>query len=223
VPIFSAVGGDIQNLPTGTALLWTPAIAGVEAISAVEADMTGATTATFPGALKRLALFDRLGLGKANMSAEVFRSKVGAFPAGVLAWVGAPKGQALNRDSRERFMRFRLHVICGRVDSNDSRTDEGDTILDYAEGLMENQADIDGEIFASPGIEVGESGFVLAEDGSTVHYLDLDVPHTIEHIERRTFVDFLEVQQTLVTAPDAEYPDPASMLVVVDLGHDMTP
>lgn len=216
VPIISAMGGELQNLDAGTKLRWTPAIQGLEPICTVES-LTGATTLTIPGSLRRIAMLDKLGISKANVASDLFRTRIGAFPAAVLAWTGAARGEAVATDARMRKLRFRLFIVTNHSGSAEERTEEVDAILDYVEATLEGRSAVDNEIFADPPIAVGNSGVFTADDGSYVHFIDFDLSTTVTRIEHRTFVAWLETQTQYFTDPTPEYPAREDAIKILDL------
>ena len=56
---------------------------------------------------------------------------------------------------------------------------------------------------------------MVTEDGAFLHTLDFESYWTVQHIEARIFDAWTEAELTVVTLPDAEYPDPDDALVVV--------
>jgi hypothetical protein len=218
VPFVSALGGEIQNLAEGTTLRWTPAITGLAPTATVES-MSGGSTLTVPGTLRRIALFDKLGITKSTLVGDAWRSRIGSFPAGVLAWTGAARGDAVGTDARLRRLRFRLFVIATNIGSAEERTEEADAILDHVEALLEGRSAVDGEVFSQPPIAVGQSGILTADDGSYVHFVDIETSTTIQRIEHRTFAEWLETQQTFLSSTTPEYPAPEDALTLLDLQH----
>ncbi len=218
VPIISAMGGELQNLDANTTLRWTPAIPGLEPTCTVES-LTGATTLTIPGSIRRIAMLDKLGISKSTVAGDVFRTRIGAFPAAVLAWTRGSRGEAVATDARMRKMRFRLFIVTSHSGSAEERTEEVDAILDYVEATLEGRSAVDGEIFADPPIAVGDSGVYTAEDGSYVHFVEFDLSTTITRIEHRTFVDWLETQTQYFTDPTPEYAAREEAIKLLDLRH----
>jgi hypothetical protein len=218
VPVISMLGGAHTNLPLGSRINWTPTIPGVEVTSSLSLAMTGGLDPTAPGTLRRVVSFDQLGIGLTTKSpgSDVWRAKIGAFPAGVLAWTGSTRGERTGIGARMRQFRFRLFVVSGVFGGSENRMAEAEAILDYCEGLLEDRSAVDDEIFSNPGIAVVGSGALQADDGSYVYFIDLECTAVIERIDARQFSAWLETQTQLLTDPSAEFPDPANALVTVD-------
>ena len=222
VPIFSALGGVHQNgVIAGTKLRWSPALPGIELDSVVATGLSGAADLTVPGALKRIVLFDRLGIGNVALktsnplSPEYWRAKVGDFPAGILILLGSQKGERVGRGMRlHRFM-WRLMVADSRSDETQERYNDGDATLDWAEGLLEDCGEVDNECFSRGPIQCGGAKLLVAEDGAFLHALDFDSWWTIQRIEPGIFAAWTETEVTTKTVPDDEYPDPDDAITTV--------
>lgn len=217
VPIVAALGGAYMNLAVGTKIAWRPAVPGVEAVSVLDAALTGGTDPTAEGTLRRIVTLDQLGLDRGRFMTDAWRTTIGAFPAAVLAWTGGARGERVGRSARLRALKFRLFVLTSTAAGMDDRNDEGETILDYIEGLLENRSAVDDEIVSNPSVGVVGSGVLTSDDGSYVYYVDVEAMTTIERIELRTFNDWLQAQTVVQTDTDTEYPDPDDALTTVDM------
>jgi hypothetical protein len=217
IPVFSAWGGAYQNVPIETTVRWAPALAGLQPTAIVSTALTGGTTPNSAVALKRLAFFDKLGIARgASVSPDLVRSRVGDFPAGIIAYVGSGRGDRPGREARLRPLRFQLFVIATRMDGHQERSDDSDVIIDWAEGLLEERQTIDGESFAQPSVIITGSMPIAADDLAYLHRLDIEVPAMIEKIDPRTFPGLLELHETFSTPPSPGYPQPDDSLGLIN-------
>lgn len=222
VPVHSAWGGAYQNTPSETRVLWAPGIPGLEPTAIVSSALMGGQTPSAPIALRRLAFFDKLGIARgSSVSPDLVRARIGDFPAGVLAYVGSGRGERTGRGARLRPLRFQLFVIATRMDGHVERLDDSDSIIDWAEGLLEDRQTIDGESFAHPSVICTGSAPIGADDMAYVHRLDIEVPAVIEKIDPRAFPRLLELHETFCTAPSPEYPLVEEVLTVVEQGQNL--
>lgn len=228
VPIYAMLGGSFYNgsavggLRADTGLRWSPPIDGIEATSIVSVELSGGTDFTRPGALKRIVLFDRLGLGNLQLKggpmlpAETWRAKIGDFPAGVLILMGTRRREDGGRGRPIHELRWRLLVLTSAVGPTEERAQDGDATLDWASGLLQASGEVDGQSFSIPRIEIGDSNLLVADDAMSVHHLDFTTTATIDKIDPRLFKEWTSSDYQLLTTPSAEYPDPEDAIVTVD-------
>lgn len=229
VPIYAMLGGSMYNatalngLAAGTKLQWSPRIAGIEPVSVVSTGLTGGTDSTLEGALRRLVLFDRLGLGNLSLKGatpaelSAWRAKIGDYPAGVLILMGTRKAESGGRSRPIHYLKWRLLILTSSVGPTEERVQDADAILDHAGGLLENSGEVDGQAFSLPRIELGDTNLLVAEDALSIHHLDFTTCATFDRIESRVFASWLASDYQLLTTPTAEYPDPADALTPVDV------
>jgi hypothetical protein len=222
VSMLAMGGGKSHEMPIGAKLMWWPPIAGMEPFLEVTEAITGATDATHPGALRQIVGFNELGLYKANLGAIAWMGKVQpAIPSAVVAWIGTSKGEATTRGKRIREHSFRIFIFNGSLSSADERRGFSMASLDHIEGLLEDRSAVDGQPFSNPHMNVGPSRLDVAEDTSYVHVVDTQVSNTIQRIESRQYIDWLQTQTTFLSTATAEYPDIAEALGFPDVKFNM--
>ncbi len=238
VPIYSLLGGAHHNasavsgLAAGTGLRWDPPIAGIELTSTITVGMSGGADTmplwltngvATPAALRRIVLFDRLGIGNlalkgaSSIELQVWRSKIGDFPAGVLILMGSRKREDGGRGRPIHEFRWRLLVLTSSSGPTEERYQDGNAALDIAAGLLDDMGDIDGQVFSVPRVEIGDSNLLLAEDALTIHHLDFTTQAQIIQIDPRVFASWSSTETKTLTDPTSEYPDPADAIATVDV------
>lgn len=221
VPIMSMLGGGNTNLAIGTTLRWDPAVPGVEATSTLTAAMTGGSAPSAIGTVKRMVSFEGIGSGE---QAKAFWAAQGPdlFPAVVVSWESADEGQRQGRGRQLQEHRWRIYVVCSRLENDHERRDEGKAILDLAREILCDRSSADGESFSNPPIQLGGMGRFAFAPTSYVYWMDFRVSHSTFKRELRSFAEWTRTNETLQTLPTAAYPG-GPQINVVDQAHDMDP
>lgn len=213
VELISALGGlDNHSLVAGTAVRWDPVPPGIAPDGVLATDFTGGTA----GLVKRIYLFDEMGVGRANASQEAWVSRVRVFPSILLSWMQTSSGKRKGLRVRERQHTFRAHVLGSHFGSGELRKNEITAIADTIERLLEDRGAVDGQPFSWPSIELGSTDLVTAGESLYVITVDFKVTSVVEGIDSRTYADWTVASTSLLTPTSPEYPDPADALIVVD-------
>lgn len=220
VSLMSMTGGSDMNLPAGTVLRWDPPIAGIESTSTLSAAMTGGTTVTDPGYVKRIVSFE--GIGGAEAARAFWTAQAPAqFPAMVVSWEGASESVRMGPGRQLQQHRFRIYVVTSRLEHDTKRRHEGLMILDAAREILCDRAAADGESFSNPPIQLGNMGRLAVAPSSYVYWFDVLVSHSTKKRELRSFPEWLTTREQLTAEARSGY-DASDTLTIVDQSQDMT-
>lgn len=208
-------GGALWNMiKPGSRLLFRPEVPGIEP-RAVVLD-PGFADGTV-GAVKQIVSFDELGPQRAI---DIFKAKLGSFPALVLAWVstqpvegrtaGITQGATRKRRGvRAYFENFTLYVVTSHSESAEQRRREGLYLMQAARGVLtDRHRNDDGELLSvlGTGVEILSSVGAPRAEGSWVFLVTFRCVTTESRIDSRTFMpwertrirSFAEEEGTLV-------------------------
>lgn len=222
VALKSILGGLPQNFtPSAWRFVGEPP-------GAVTLAVSGPMTGGAEGPIKQAVLWERIGSSSA--AADLFKGKVGRYPAIVLAWDGSTDtekpgpGRIIHRD------RWVVYLIESRHDSHEARTYDGLDLLDSIEELLADTTHTpSGETVSAPnGVTPGDRARVQVPQLSTVHLYTMTLS-TMMGIRRRSSAvatDWLKTSLTTKTEPRTETPDPDDGVEIVDdarFNQDGTP
>lgn len=212
VALESVVGGLTQSFtPTAWRFLGEPP---GDATLAVSGGMAGATD----GPIKQAVIWERIGT--ASAAADLFKGKVGRYPAIVLAWDGSTDtkkpgpGRIIHRD------RWVAYLIVTRHDSHEARTYDGLDLLDAIEELLADATHTpSGERVSAPeGVMPGDRARVQVPQLSTVHLYTMTFSSLLAVRRRSSAVatDWLSTSLTATTEARTASPDPDDGVEIVD-------
>lgn len=205
-------GGAIWNvIAPGSKLRFQPAVPGIEPLAEVLAPGFGGGAV---GPVKQIVSFDELG---PQRSFELFKAKVGDFPAIVLAWIssqpvegrtgGISQGATRKRRGvRAYFETFSLNVVVSSSESAEARRREGLVVMQAARRLLtDRMRNDDGEVLSvmGTGVEILGSVRMPRTESSWVFVVTLRCITTECRAEGRTFQPW---ELTRIRSFDSENP-----------------
>lgn len=188
-------GGDMNHI-AGSTLRFMPPIAGIAPTCVVqEPGFLGGTS----GVVKCAVQFDDFPGTEPGVAA--LQSRLGAFPAMVLAWLqsqpvdgrtaGLAQGQTRKgRDTRFYFDFFQLYVIANNAQSGEQRRASALNIKDTAMDLLgDYNRNFDGEMlaFAGTGIEILDVKRITRTENTSVIVVNMRTVSTRNRVEFRSF------------------------------------
>lgn len=187
VPVKTVLGGIGGNLAAAVDARWSPGIEGVEAVSPVAAGgLTGGAEPTGYGGVKEIRFYEQIGSAKSQQ--DLFRAKLGRFPAIVLVWSGTEPDDRRGTHRRSYVENWILSVVSSRNDSDDERRAEGLHILEEASEWLTNRTQVDGEKLSSPmALAIGRRDRLVATETSYIYTIRFQTEHTICIRETREF------------------------------------
>lgn len=236
VPITSVVAGTSANLPAGTELRWNPESTGIEAVSVVApGGMAGGTQKTTFGALQQFRHYRTLG---DRMGAEqFFRGQVGAYPAAVLAWAktypwdgsstATAGGDATRVGEGVRLYRheWHLYLVTSRLDGEERRRRESDTLRDNLLGLLTDATAHRGINLSSPdGLNVLDALPFALTDFTHVDLIRFTTTFGLANRELdEVYPDWEQTRQRVQTATQGEPPTKSPEIDVPDITYPTLP
>lgn len=220
IPFVSVSGGARQNLDRGTDIEWYPEPPpGISDNALSAAGSSGATDPTGAAAIRQVLSWE--GMGMRADAEEIWRAGTDAFPAVIVAWVGASDAQRLGPGKMLRKHQFEIFVVVSRLDGGNRRRDEGKIVLSAVERELGDRAEVDGEIFSSPPTVPGALSRVALDPGSYVYSFRLQVSHTSLRTERRTFRPLTKLAIKMPTPDDGVLQPPDPAINIVDTTEDV--
>lgn len=220
VPVVSVLGGSDVNFAGGTRVRWDPPVDGLELEAQVVAPgLLGGAAATAPGAARRIVTYE--GIGPGTAADDLWKARVGEFPAVVISWEGSSPGEHVGKLRCRRKHRFRLYVVTSRLDGDDARRDEAKTLLEAIAEILVDRSAADDESFSNPPVEIGSGARLALGPQSFVYFLEALVSHATHRVEFRTFAPWLSSTERIVTGPTPGYPDPEDAATLVDQKQSM--
>jgi hypothetical protein len=233
-------GGTPGNKAAGTVYRWDPPLDGIELTSA--SDASGVTGGSFSGAYAGLRQYVYLkSLNRSDVEA-LFAAQVYDYPAAALAWArttpldGPLAGSPGPRTARvgQNRMLYRhtwfLYLVTSRLDSEDARNLEADTLRDDVLELIQGARRTRNRAFAvsvEPGAEVQSADVFRVTPTSYVDLVTFNTIVSLEHNpEPRVYHDWLRTrlrQQTAAQAPAAPLDIPNVIIPIPPNGPGSPP
>jgi hypothetical protein len=237
VLIESNIGGARHNLSAPTTFRWDPPLDGLTPTAQLVATMTDGADPTFSEGLKNAVIFQEVGPSR---SLDIFRSKLGAFPAAMLIWTGSQPadGVTLPRTRRAQQMGassqlwkelYVLQIIVSLDTSQHARRQQGLAILDDVTGWLTDRRSVDGYVVSAPdGIQLMARFLDTGgrEPGPfyqnfAVYGLRLAATHAFTRTDTRTYNDWLKTKLDATTSEANAPTDLSDKVVVNDYTFEM--
>lgn len=216
VAVFSVVGGIAHHAPAGTVFrLAEPMSADIASAVATTA-IAGATSPAGPLAVKEIHVFEQLTAG--SQAAQLFYSKLRAFPAIVLVWEATGAAQDIGPNVRLRPDRWTAHIVVSRLDVGELRAEQGLNIMDAVEVLLGRRRIVDGQPFTSADVEIVGRARLAIADTTYIYSVSFQTWSGVPRRDDREFKAWLKTSITLRTTP----PDPSLTPEVVTLVDSAT-
>jgi hypothetical protein len=195
VPVKTVLSNTAGNIAAGTVIRWSPRITDIEATSVVAAGgITGAVPDTGFGTVKQIRFYEQVGTAQAG--ADLFRGKVGLFPALVLLWTGSDGDDRKGRGRQPLKERWILAVVSSRLDNDDERRSEGLAIMEEATRLIIDRSESDGYVFSSPdSLFVRKRGRLVSTETSYIYTIEFTTQIVECRVDDRTFQPWVTFRQ----------------------------
>lgn len=209
--VFSVVGGPAHNAPAGTIFRFLPPRAGLSNDIVATTAIVGATRLDGPCGVREVHMFEQLNAGGAQ--AQLFFSKLSAFPSIVLVWEATGTAQDIGPNVRLRPDRWTAHIVVSRLDTTELRAAEGLDLMDGVETLLGRRSKVDGETFTSADTEIVGRARLAISDTTYIYSVSLQTWSGVPRRDDRDFQAWLKTSYTMYTTP----PNPALTPEVVTL------
>lgn len=219
--IHSVVGGLAHNAPAGTVFRFSPPRAALSPDVVATTAVAGATKLDGPCGVREIHVFEQLSAG--GVQAQLFFSKLSAFPAIVLVWEATGAAQDIGPNVRLRPDRWTAHIVVSRLDSGELRANDGLEIMDAVETLLGRRAHVDGVAFTSADVEIVGRARLAIADSTYVYSVSFQTWSGVPRRDDRAVQAWLRTSYTVKTTPPDEALDPTVVTLVDGATYDQTP
>jgi hypothetical protein len=187
VAITSMLGGEHQNLPANTRLLWDPPIQGLETHSTISTAMAGGLN---PGTDHQAPIQDVVSyeeITAADVAQDLFLARTAnRFPAVVIGWEGSEEGERKGRNMVATPELWSIFVVVSNQQGEQAARDQGLAILDAARDLLTDKKSVDGATFSDPPGMIIRRRRIATTPTSLVYACSLVTTVTAERLDLRT-------------------------------------
>lgn len=213
VPVEALSGGPAGNTAAGTVYRWGPPLEGIEATSESSAGLSGGSFLTGPAVLRSLRSYKQIAAADVQ---TFFRAQLHDYPGALLAWEStAPFGGAMGSSPGPRTARlgqdavayrhtWLLYLVTSRLDSEQARRTEGDTLRDLVIDQLHQRQTARGLYLSnSPGVEILEARVMAVTPSSYVDVIRFSTNVVLKRKVLETFNDWLRTRLRIQTEEQA--------------------